>query len=105
MISPSSSEDMKTEKRPLSLSPYEKFMCYPLKPKFIFLEYDKILSVKLKKGIIRSSIVFIIPGDTLQYDGLNKDKAAFMVDVIENLIRKHSKKREEKITTTNSKKL
>lgn len=78
-------------------------LCYPLRPKFNFLEYDKIISVELKKGIIRSSIIFIVPGETIRFDALDKDKAAFMVDVIESFIKKHSQKRERNRAMNNSK--
>lgn len=80
-------------------------LCYPLRPKFNFLEYDKILSVSLKKGIIRSSIIFIIPGETIQFDALDKDKAAYLVNVIETLIKKHSQIRDRKKATIYSKNL
>lgn len=62
--------------------------CYPLKPKFVFMNYDQIISVEHKKGIIKSSVVLILPGEKVYFDALDKDEAAFMADVINNYIKK-----------------
>ncbi len=69
--------------------------CYPIKPKLFIYEYDKIISAELKKSIIKSTIILILPGKTLYFDALDKDKALYMLNVLNNYIKKFVLKKEK----------
>ena len=65
---------------------------YPIKPKFDFYEYNNIFSAKVKKGIIKSSIVLVLPGEEHYFDAIDKDKAVYATDFINDHLKKVSAK-------------
>lgn len=64
---------------------------YPIKPKFDFCEYNEIISAKVKNGILQSSIVLFLPYNEVYFDAIDKDKANYAIDIINNH-KKYSKK-------------
>ena len=70
--------------------------CYPLKPKFFFYEYDKIISTELKKGILKSHIMLVLPGEECYFYALDKDKATYMIDVINNHVKQYNFREKDK---------